>query len=107
MQNSHPGARVTVERHLVIPIGDIQAVILSCLSCPTTVHLPTENPDVKYEMIEKCPGCREIWWKSGFIKPYEQPTHASLAFLLALRTVRTIGTAQTVGFTIALKIDQP
>jgi hypothetical protein len=50
---------MTVERRIVVGLGDIRSVTLECTKCVTRLCL---SPDgIKTEQLSQCPSCGQAW----------------------------------------------
>lgn len=98
---------MTVERRIVVSLGDIRAVIFQCKSCATRVAVPPDKLDNATALLDKCSVCDAGWWSQNATKLLTQPAASFVVFLRALGQIGTPDASETVGFTLSLEFDEP
>jgi hypothetical protein len=94
---------VTVERKIVVGIGDIKAITLACKKCGARVSF---LPDKPIEIPHICPQCRSEWRRE--IKPESQYVEgAAVRFLEALLVLRTLVRNGEDAFSILFEFEEP
>ncbi len=97
---------MTIERRLIVGLGDITAVVFECVHCGVRVAI---NPDDLGTLAGKCPRCSYTW---GLVEPVSNvpPTNLSRSFISdftqALMKIRRLD-PQTVGFRLLLEFKEP
>ncbi len=98
---------MTVERRIVVSLGDIRAVIFQCKACATRVAVLPEKLDDATALLDKCSVCDAAWWSQNATKLLAKPAASFVVFLRALRQIGTPEASETVGFTLSLEFDEP
>lgn len=96
---------MTVERKIIVGLGDITALILECKNCSTRVVL---SPD-KAEIPRSCPSCPQQWLPAA--PPKVESTVSVFAnFIEAIRKIRDMQSSsgdEWPKFRILLEFDEP
>lgn len=96
---------MTVERRLVVGLGDIRSIILECNKCKARM---SANPEAFYGIPEKCSFCNDIWWLRGEASPFQQSGKGTAEALInSMRTMRTILQEKKDTFKILFEFDEP
>lgn len=95
---------MTVERRIVVSLGDIRAVILECKECHAQKTIPPNKIPVGGTFLEKCDICGTKWWSSGSVEKPKFPNHI-ISFLETIRDIQKV--ENLVHFTLLLEFDEP
>lgn len=88
---------MTVERRMIVGVGDIRAVCLECGRCKARL---VSLPD-KVEALSSCPACRQPWPEtSALVSPLK-------ALLEAIPGARLLESQATDGVKVLLEFDAP
>ena len=94
---------MTVERRLVVGLGDIRAVTFECKSCSARLTLAPDKVDP--DGLTRCPSCGTTWWTTPTSGKVMTPNSRIFTFLSAIGPMREL--QAEIGFTLLLEFDEP
>ena len=94
---------MTVERKILVGIGDIKAVTFECLKCHARTTVPSNS---LREIPSACSSCNTVWYVD--IKKHVTTSGpAEQAFIDAIRTLQDLIREKKEPFRILLEFDAP